>query len=391
MPAAARKFSFEERLGPQTKPKHILILGGLAESLTNFRGPLIKAMLVAGHRVTAAAGDDDPDVARTLRSWGAAFEPVALARVGMNPLADLATLRRLVRLMRRTAPDIFFGYAIKPVTYGLVAARITNVPKRYAMITGLGYAFTEGRELRRRAARLAAMAAYSGSLQFAHRVIFQNPDDEAFFCESGLLRDKAQAGRVNGSGVDLVHFAPAPLPEGPITFLMIARLLRDKGVYEYVEAARIVKRHHPQARFVLVGPFDPNPAAIRISEIESWVNQGIVDYKGAVKDVRPTIAACHVYVLPSYREGMPRTVLEAMAMGRAVITTNVPGCRETVLPNETGLLIPPRDVGSLVTACTSFARDRLKIVAMSSKAAGAAKSKFDAEVSARTIVSLMQI
>lgn len=369
-------------------PKHVLIAGGLAQSLTNFRGPLVKALLAAGHRVTAAAGDDDAEVAATLRAWGANFVHVPLARAGMNPLADIATIRTLAALMRDIRPDVYLGYTIKPVTYGLMAARLAGVPKRHAMITGLGYAFTEGRELKRRMARVVASCAYRVALRFADRVIFQNADDEAFFVENGFVKDKAKAARVNGSGVDLAHFTPAPLPRGPITFLMIARLLRDKGVYEYVDAARIVKQTRPDARFVLVGPFDPNPAAVKPAEVEAWVREGVIDYQGAVKDVRPHLAACHVYVLPSYREGMPRTVLEAMATGRAVITTDAPGCRQAIEGRPCGMLVKPRSADDLARALLHALEDE-SFIARGALAYHQAQVSFSAHAIAQDVVSII--
>ncbi|NOT40911.1 MAG: glycosyltransferase, partial [Alphaproteobacteria bacterium] len=155
------------------------------------------------------------------------------------------------------------------------------------------------------------------------------------------------------NGVDLDHFRPASMPDGPITFLMTARLLRDKGVYEYVEAARLVKREHPAARFWLLGPFDPNPAAVKPAEVDAWVREGVIDYGGAADDVRPYLAGCHVFVLPSYREGTPRTVLEAMAMGRPVITTDVPGCKETIVNHVNGVLVDARSGSSLARAMIS--------------------------------------
>ncbi|MDZ4739078.1 MAG: glycosyltransferase family 4 protein [Alphaproteobacteria bacterium] len=382
-------FEARSQIPRTAERKHILVVGGLAASLTNFRGSLIQAMLAAGHRVTAAAGDNDAQVAWTLRGWGAEFEHVELARAGMNPVADIAALGRLVSLMRRTAPDVFLGYTIKPVTYGLIASRIAGVRQRFAMITGLGYAFTDGDEFRRRLARFAAKAAYALALRYADKVIFQNPDDEAHFLELGLLRNKYQSARVNGSGVDLMHFRPAALQGGPVTFLMIARLLRDKGLYDYVDAARITKKVHPDVKFVLVGPFDPNPAAVKSDEVKAWVSEGIIEYRGAVQDVRPEIAACHVLVLPSYREGTPRTVLEAMAMGRAIITTDVPGCRQTVENGVNGLLVEARSSTALAKAMSVFAVRPDLISSAGSASRQRAALLFDSSAVSRDVMELL--
>jgi glycosyltransferase involved in cell wall biosynthesis len=364
--------------------RHVLVIGGAAHSLVNFRGPLIRELRARGFRVTAAAGDEDKETSAILSAWGVDFVPLRLGRTGMNPIADIAAIGALSALMRRISPDVFFGYTIKPVIYGLLAARLAGVPRRIAMITGLGYAFTDGPEAKRRFARAVAVSSYRLSLRFADRVIFQNADDRAFFLNHGLVRWPDQTALVAGSGVDLDHYVPAPLPNEPVTFLMIARLLRDKGLHEYVEAARQVKRQQPGARFVLVGPADSNPAAVNLAEVEAWMREGIIDYRGEVRDVRPEIAACHVYVLPSYREGMPRTVLEAMAMGRAIITTDVPGCRETVIAGENGLLVPPRNADALAEAMTQLTAHRSSVAAAGSASLSLCRAKFDS----RTVASL---
>jgi glycosyltransferase involved in cell wall biosynthesis len=301
-----------------------------------------------------------------------------------------------VKLMRRVKPDLLFAYMIKPVVYGLIAAKIAGVQRRTAMITGLGYAFTEApaepfaARAKRRAVHLAARGAYALALRFADTVIFQNPDDRDEFAAMGLTRGVARVGLVNGSGVDLRHFAPAPMPDGPITFLMIARLLRDKGVYEYVEAARLVKRAHPAARFVLVGPFDPNPTAVKPAEVEAWVREGVIDYQGAVDDVRPHIAACHVFVLPSYYgEGVPRTVLEAMAMGRPVITTDWRGCRDAIRHLVNGILVPVRSQTSLAAAMTHMIKDEdFRVVASHTNKRRSART-YDARLVATSTLDLV--
>lgn len=357
--------------------KHILILSNAARTLVRFRGHLIRELVARGYRVTAAAGESDEAVTRTLAGWGVVCRPVHLGRTGMNPLADLGAVAALVRLMQRERPDIFFGYTTKPVVYGTLAARLAGVPRRIAMITGLGYAFTEGTEVKRRLAHAIAQAGYRLSLRFADGVIFQNPDDRAYFLEHRLVADPERAALVAGSGVDLAHYAPAPLPDGPATFLMIARLLRDKGVREFAEAARVVKQAHPDARFVLVGRLDSNPAAVQRAELDAWVREAIVEYRGELADVRPEITGCHVYVLPSYREGMPRTVLEALATGRAIITTDVPGCRETVLESSNGVLVPPRNSKALASAMRRFAEDRGLVAAAGAASLALARERFD--------------
>ena len=359
-------------------PRHVLVLGGLSQSLVNFRGPIIRALLGRGYRVTAVAGNYDAEVAAVLNRWGANYVSLPLARSGLNPLSDLVFLLSLASLMRRIKPDIFFGYTIKPVTLGLLAARLARVPRRFAMVTGLGYAFTEGFELKRRFVRLAARFLYRKALRHAHATIFQNPDDEAYFRQSILAAGSVTA-VVGGSGVDLSHYSPTPLPPGPVNFLMISRLLRDKGVVEFAHAAKMVRKINDSARFVLVGPPDPSPDSITEAEVQAWVADGAIEYKGAVADIRPEMAACHVYVLPSYREGTPRTVLEAMAMGRPIITTDTPGCRETIdKAGANGILVPPRNAEALAEAALQLmAVSKERLEEMASCSSRLVRERFD--------------
>jgi glycosyltransferase involved in cell wall biosynthesis len=374
---------------------HILILGNDPKTLVNFRGPLIEAMVGAGHRVTAAASGCEGNLAPWFVQRGVAYFNVPIERAGLNPLTDWRMFSRLVLLMRELKPDLAFASAIKPVVYGLIAARVAGVARRAAMITGLGYSFTDNpgdglaQRAKRLAVRAAARGAYGLALRFADTVIFQNPDDRDAFAAMGLTRATQHVGVVNGSGVDLKHFSPAPMPNGSVTFLMIARLLRDKGVYEYVEAARLVKREKPDARFVLVGPFDPNPAAVKPHEVEAWVREGLIEYRGAVDDVRPQIAACHVFVLPSYREGTPRTVLEAMAMGRPVITTDVPGCRETLVDGANGLLVPARDPSALADAARTLATDAELRGKMAARSLDIVRQRFASDQVSAAILSAL--
>lgn len=301
----------------------ILILASLSRSLLNFRGPLLRALRERGHEVIAAAPSDDGVVAvqEQLASMAIRFEPVPLARGGLNPFNDLRSLRALDTLLRRQRPDVVLAYTAKPVIYGGLAARRVGGIRFFPMITGLGYAFTDSGGLKRLLVRRVIEQLYRRSLASAETVIFQNPDDENLFRERKLIPSTVPSVRVNGSGVDLDAFPPAPLPEAPV-FLMLARLVADKGVREYVAAARSVKHQYPQAVFRLGGGLDPNPASIRPDELQSWVDSGVIEYLGDIHNVQGALAACRYYVLPSYREGTPRSVLEAMATGRPIITTD---------------------------------------------------------------------
>ena len=337
--------------------RHVLVLASHAPSLVNFRGPLIAEMVRRGWRVTAAAPDFDDSTRAGVTALGARPVEVPMARTGMNPLSDLAYRDSLIALFRKEQPDVLLAYTIKPVIWGLLAARAGGVPRAVALITGLGYAFTDGTGggAKRLLAGVVASALYRLALGRADRVLFQNPDDRDLFLGRGLVRDRGQITVVDGSGVDLSHYTPAPLPEAPV-FLMIGRLLGAKGVREYAAAAVALKQRHPDWSFRLVGFLDEGPDGVTAAELAQW-QAGGVEFLGEQEDVRPALRGASVYVLPSWREGTPRSVLEAMATGRPVITTDAPGCRETVTDGHNGLLVPVRDAEALTLAMERLGRD----------------------------------
>lgn len=371
-----------------------LLIAGFPDSLLNFRGPLLEALQAHGLKVHVAAPNLPPgDSIRTqLEVRGFEVHDIPLQRTGINPLADLATLLHLWRLMLRIRPAYVLGYTIKPVIYGSLAARLARVRSRFALITGLGYAFQgqEGGGGSRRFLRSLVQYLYGIGLRGSHKVFFQNPDDEELFRSLGILHSTTQSCVVNGSGVDMARYAVAPLPTTQC-FLLIARLLGDKGVREYVQAARQVRERHPDARFSLVGWIDENPDAIRQQELDEWVTEGVVDYLGRLKDVRPAITDCSVYVLPSYREGTPRTVLEAMAMGRAIITTDAPGCRETVVDGENGYLVPVKAVDDLAAAMLRFIEQPELVQRMGSRSRQIVEQRYDVHRVNRVMLEEMGI
>jgi glycosyltransferase involved in cell wall biosynthesis len=280
-------------------------------------------------------------------------------------------------------------YTAKPVIYGLIAARVAGVPFRAAMITGLGSALAGGPTRRQSALSHLLRGMYSIALRHAHVVFFQNPDDEQLFRRLRLVRSGQTIVRINGSGVDLAHYAVAPLPPGRITFLMICRLLRDKGVMEYVEAAKLVRGLRNDCRFQLLGPLDTNPTAITRDQLDAWIAEGAIEYLGDTADVRPFLADAHVCVLPSYGEGMPRSVLEAMSMGRAIVTTDVPGCRETVVPGVNGWLVAPRQVDGLASAMLRILEEPGDIERMGAASRQIAEQRFDVHAVNRVILDAM--
>lgn len=327
---------------------HILMTVNVAWNIWNFRRPLLTALLADGHTVTVLAPPDE--FAARLEELGCRFVPLAMDQKGLNPLSDVALALRMRQSLARLRPDVVLSYTIKNNIYGALAARSLGIPF-LPNVTGFGTAFLSGGVLQTLAHGLYRLA-FAG----LPVVFFQNEDDQALFIDRGLV-EAGQARLLPGSGIDLAHFYPQPRPadHGGTVFLMIARLLRDKGVEEFVEAARLVRERHPAARFQLLGAVSAaNRTAIDLPTVRGWVASHGIEYLGTSLDVRREIAAAHCVVLPSYREGAPRTLIEAAASGRPLIATDVPGCRSVVEDAATGLLCAPRSSESLAEACLRF-------------------------------------
>jgi glycosyltransferase involved in cell wall biosynthesis len=367
----------------------VMVVGGLARSLVNFRGLLLKDMVAAGHEVIASAAPATPNIVATLLDWGITFRPITLARAGLNPVGDLRTLAALRGLILEEKPNRILAYTAKPVIYSNLAARLAGRPPVYSMITGLGYGFGASSPLQRIVGKIVQML-YRRALASSAGVFFQNLDDCAVFQAKRLLRSDVPVTLINGSGVDLEWYTQQPLPSAPV-FLLVARLLADKGIREYVAAARQLKRRYPQARFRIAGDLDPNPLSIPRAELDVWQKEGVIEYLGALDDIRPAFAEAEVYVLPSYREGTPRTVLEAMAMGRPIITTDAPGCRETVVHGRNGFLVPVRDAAALESAMERFILEPELAPAMGAESLAIAIEKFDVHKVNAVIMEAMEL
>lgn len=331
-----------------TASMHILMTVNAAWNILNFRRPLVEALQADGHRVTVLAPPDD--AVKDLERLGCRVRPLEMSVKGLNPLDDVRLQRRFVGIFRETRPDAVLSYTIKNNVFGARAAKSVGLPF-LPNVTGLGTAFLSGKLLQTVTEQL-----YRRSFAGLPVVFFQNEDDRGLFLERRLVTaDQAQL--LPGSGVDLARFAPAPMPapDAPPVFLMIARLLRDKGVMEFVEAARQIKTRHPKARFQLLGAVgSENRSAIDRSTLEGWVAEGVVEYLGTTPDVRPAITAASCVVLPSYREGAPRTLIEGAAMARPVIATDVPGCRAVVDDGVSGFFCTVQSADSLSDAVERF-------------------------------------
>jgi glycosyltransferase involved in cell wall biosynthesis len=358
----------------------VLVIGGYPRSLMNFRGKLLEAMSARGHEVITCAGGDDVATHAFLQTRGIRYFSLPLQRVGMNPVSDLMLLYRLIRLMRQVQPDVVLAYTVKPVIYGMLAARLAGVARRYALVTGLGYAFAEESTFRQRLAGRVVRSLYRIALAGCTTVIFQNEDDRALFYEQRILQKRAHSIRVMGSGVDLDHFPQTAFSTGPVTFLLMARLIVEKGVRDFAAAAMQIKRRYPQARFALLGRLDANPHCITRAELDSWIASGAIEHWGETPDVRDYMARAHVFVLPTYyREGVPRSIQEAMAMGRPIITTDTPGCRDTVENGVNGFLVPPRNPQALAAAMESFLTEPALASRMGAESGRLVAERFDVE------------
>ena len=378
----------------------IVVISAVAQTLVSFRGPLLAALVIEGHEVVACApGKESPlyestkvkDVIAQLNELGVTYRAVDLDRTGFTPVKDLRSLLGLSKLLKEMRPDIVLSYNHKPVIYGSLAARLVGVPRRFSIITGLGFVFGED-TFKRRMINTLVGRLYRLGLADNVAVFFQNPDDLAFFVRSKLVADPTQTVLINGSGVDLDHFSEVPPYTQRPVFLLVARLIREKGIMEYVEAARTLKRRYPQAAFRILGSFDDHPSCVKQSQIEAWQREGTIEYLGEAKDVRPSIACASVIVLPSYYgEGTPRSILEAMAMGRPIITTNTPGCRETVVDEENGFLVPAKDVTALVDAMEKFILRPGLLAHMGKQSRRIATEKYDVHKVNAIIMKTMRV
>ncbi|MFD1557826.1 glycosyltransferase family 4 protein [Paraburkholderia silviterrae] len=326
-----------------TRRLHVALVCNTAWAIYTYRQGLLRALNAAGAQVTVIAPRDR--TFEPLAAMGCNCIDLPVASKGTNPLNDLRTLLALVKHYRALKLDVVFHYTIKPNIYGSVAAWLARVPS-VAVTTGLGYVF-----IQKSRAALVAKRLYRFAFRFPREIWFLNRDDETAFKQENLLAHPERARLLHGEGVDLDEYAFAPLPErDAFAFVLIGRLLWDKGVGEYVEAARQLRSRYPHTRFCLLGPVGvDNPSAITREEVAAWEREGVIEYLGDTTDVRPYIADADCVVLPSYREGVPRTLMEASAMGRPIVATDVPGCREVVTDGENGLLCPARDCGSLAS------------------------------------------
>jgi glycosyltransferase involved in cell wall biosynthesis len=355
-------------------PRLLFVLNDSAYFLSH-RLPIALAAQATGFEVHVAT----PDSIKTanVRAHGFIYHLLPLTRSGANPFSEISTICTLIRLLRKIKPDLLHLVTIKPVIYGGIAARLTGGPAIVAAVPGLGFIFSH-QSLRTRAIRFLIGQLYRIALRGDRlRAIFQNPDDAKYIARLAALSTE-QICLIRGAGVDLAVYTASPLPEETPLVVLAARMLKDKGVIEFVEAARLLRQDGCNARFALLGEPDPgNPASLTKADIERWIAEGAVEYFGYRSDIPEVFKTSSLIVLPSYHEGMPKVLLEAQACGRAVITTDVPGCRDAITPNVTGLLVPPRNAAALAEAISTLLNDRDRLQIMGKAGRALAEKTFD--------------
>ena len=365
----------------------IIISANTTCNLVNFRSGLILQLIENGFDVIAVAPEDG--YGERLERLGCRYVPLAMDNKGTHPVHDFQLMIGFLKVFLRERPDAILAYTVKPNVYGSLAAQLVGIPV-INNISGLGTAFIRG-------GWMAALVSllYRVGLSRSKRVFFQNEDDRTLFLEKGLVK-KAQTDLLPGSGIDLAHFdsmkyAPAGRSSSDLLFLMVARLLWDKGVREYVEAARIVKKHYPETRFQLLGFLDvQNQTAVPREDVEAWVQEGIIEYLGTSDDVRPFLAAADCIVLPSYREGTPRSLLEAAAMAKPLIATDVPGCREVVQDGVNGYLCEVRNSNDLADKMMKLTALPLDLrLQMGCQSRNIAETRFDEQIVTRKYLQVV--
>lgn len=368
----------------------VVIIGTIASSLYGFRLDLINELIAKGHQVFAFTSEYSADDLDKIRALGVTYVTYQLERGGLNPLADMKATYALTKKIKAIAPDIVFSYFAKPVIFGTLAAKIAKVPKIVGMLEGLGYSFTEQPEgISKKTAliKAAQVVLYKVALPQLDTLIFLNPDDSKDLLDKYHIKAK-QVKVLGGIGLNLEDYSYCTqFPKDP-TFIFIARLLAEKGIHDYIAAAKIVQKQYPDAKFTVLGSIDKEAqGALTDNELREVISSGIITYPGHVDNVSDWISDSSVFVLPSYyREGVPRSTQEAMAIGRPIITTDVPGCRETVVNGENGFLVAKWNPQAIADKMIYFIENPEQIQKMGEVSYQMAQDKFDArKVNARLL------
>lgn len=377
-------------------PKKIILIGTTASTFLGFRADLIRHLVKKNYQVYAFTSEYTESCLHKIEALGAIPVSYDLSRGGLNPFKDIASTLQLVKKIKSIQPDLVFSYFSKPVIFGTIAAKIAKVPNVIGMLEGLGYTFTdqpEGQNSKTKLIKKIQVLLYKIALPQLDKLIFLNPDDPIDLLEKHSINVK-KIEILGGIGLNLSDYPYCPLDniDQPIHFLFIGRLLKEKGIHDFVEAAKYVKSLYPQTIFTVLGDIDQaNMGALTVDELNLLVNSGIINYPGYVSDIKKWISKSHVFVLPSYREGVPRSTQEAMAVGRAIITTDVPGCRETVIDGVNGFLVPKWNPHALSEKMIYFIENPNQIRIMGDKSHKIATEKFDANKANQRVLEILGI
>lgn len=371
--------------------KRILLVASASRSLIVFRGDYIKSLIDTGFEVFTAAPEYDSDTIEELKEIGATPITFNLQRTGLNPLKDLKSISELKKIISENNIDLVFPYTVKPVIYGSIAANSKKVPV-ISLITGLGFAFT-GLTFKARTLQRLNETLYKLSIRKNKRVVFQNKDDYQLFLDRNILSKDHKVGFVSGSGVNLNRFdyRENDKTTDNISFVLVARLIKEKGIELYIEAAKVLKAKYPQAEFHVIGAPDKSPSAIKLERLNELKEKGIIVYHGRLKNVQDHLYKRDIFVLPTYyREGVPRSILEALSVGMPVITTKTPGCKETVINGENGFLIEPQNQEELIKSMEYFLINKPKIKEMGIKSREYATKKFDVNIINNDLIAMIK-
>lgn len=355
--------------------KSICVISSNSKSLQMFRGHLIREFIKKGNHVMCLAPRDEDfqSVETWLKENGAVLQSISINNTSLNPIQDLASLFSIFRILRKQKPIMIFSYGIKPVIYGSLAAYFAGRPEIMSLITGLGNCFMEENE--GKFINKFVRFLYRISLRFNRIVFFQNEDDASTFLKYSIT-SKNKIRVINGSGVDIEYFSKITPAQSPIRFLFIGRLIKQKGIMEFIEASTHLKKKYPEVIFSVVGGLSPNPSSLSKQQLEDLKQSQAIEYLGEVEDVRDILKQSTVFVLPSYREGTSRACLEAMSSGLPVITTDVPGCRQTVQERKNGFLVPARCSASLEKCMEKFLLKPYLVIQMGQQSRKIAEEKF---------------
>ncbi|MGG5216345.1 MULTISPECIES: glycosyltransferase family 4 protein [Rahnella] len=370
----------------------ILLIGNQSGTIILFRKRLIQKLVLRGWEVYTLTMDSDLKNNEIIQGFGAIPLTYKFSRSGMNPISDVLNTFKLSSKIRKLNPDVVFSFFPKPVIFGSFAAKMAGVQNIFVLLEGLGYCFTETTQsmsFKKRLLKSLQVFLYKLALPLANKVMFLNKDDYHDLLIENDIKVKSYE-VVGGIGVNLNDYNFCPVNTINIHFSMISRLLIEKGIREFVAAATIVKKMHPDIKFSVAGAFDDNPGGIPLAEYEEWIKEGAVEFLGQISDIKSYIITSSVFVLPSYREGVPRSTQEAMAIGRAIITTDVPGCRDTVVNGVNGFMVPPFNVEELVVSMLRFIEDPSLITSMGNASRTMAESMFDEEIICDRLINIME-